>query len=140
MTIDYAMPTVRVSEWRVKDRPGERSDHPALPDLAQRFNRLMRPPRYAGDLRPSLTSARTALLILANAMAPDTAVPSLVPCFDGGLQIEWHMNGVDLEIWVGPEGDVSAWCEHSSGREWEDEGDLNMVRLQKELSQLVSHG
>jgi hypothetical protein len=33
--------------------------------------------------------------------------PSVVPTRDGGLQLEWHSNGVDFEIKVPPTGPVS---------------------------------
>ena len=35
--------------------------------------------------------------------------PSLVPTVRGGLQIEWHRCGVDIEVEVNPEGSVF-WC------------------------------
>lgn len=32
---------------------------------------------------------------------------SLVPASDGGLMIEWHCAGADVEIEIGPEGDFT---------------------------------
>ena len=32
--------------------------------------------------------------------------PSVVPTWEGGLQVEWHRNGVDLEIEVTPSGHI----------------------------------
>ena len=76
--------------------------------------------------------------MLSKVMSPFSAPPTLVPRFDGGLQMEWHQNDVDLEIYVDADGSMSIWCEHLSGREWEEEGeDLDLVRLRKELSLLV---
>lgn len=37
------------------------------------------------------------------------AGPALVPTVRGGLQIEWHRRGVDIEVEVSPDGSVS-WC------------------------------
>jgi hypothetical protein len=36
-------------------------------------------------------------------------IPQLVPCVDGGLQIEWHSGGWDIEISLAPTGE--AWVE-----------------------------
>ena len=35
--------------------------------------------------------------------------PVLVPTVRGGVQLEWHRGGVDIEVDVGPDGSVS-WC------------------------------
>lgn len=39
-----------------------------------------------------------ALELLESLCAWDTKPPAIVPMFNGGLQIEWHTNGVDVEI------------------------------------------
>jgi len=33
-----------------------------------------------------------------------TAEPTVVPCSDGGLQFEWHTNGIDFEFRIAPDG------------------------------------
>jgi len=51
-------------------------------------------------------------------------VPYIVPTVDGGLQLEWHRDGFDLEIEISSAGDV--WVEHSrlDGTEaWEGDYD-----------------
>ena len=42
-------------------------------------------------------SISTAFTFLTVVMSPDTPPPSLVPLNDGGVQIEWHQNGIDIE-------------------------------------------
>src|SRR2546429_800812 len=75
-----------------------------------------------------------ALMVLAETMSNDTVPPQIVPTYDGGLQLEWHCAGVDLEVYIQPNGQVSAWLQEA-GREWE----LNRyprARLSRELSML----
>jgi len=40
---------------------------------------------------------------LEQVMREDTAMPALVPLADGGVQLEWHVNGFDVEICFSPE-------------------------------------
>lgn len=42
--------------------------------------------------------AQHVLLALLEVMKPATPLPSIVPTTDGGIQLEWHRNGIDLEI------------------------------------------
>ena len=46
---------------------------------------------------------------LATYLVEDVAGPVLVPTVRGGVQLEWHRQGVDIEVEVGPDGSVS-WC------------------------------
>ena len=48
------------------------------------------------------------------------AGPVLVPTVRGGLQLEWHRRGVDIEVEVNPDGSVS-WCaeDRQTGEEFE---------------------
>ena len=39
-----------------------------------------------------------AVTIIAGLMRPSVPIPSIVPLSYGGLQIEWHRNGWDVEI------------------------------------------
>jgi hypothetical protein len=76
-----------------------------------------------------------ALEVLEETMAWDTVAPAVVPVTDGGVQLEWHCAGVDLEVYVDAEGRVSAWCREGS-REWEEDF-YPRARLRKELSLLT---
>jgi len=44
--------------------------------------------------------AEFALSILIQIMGDPTPPPSIVPTVSGGVQLEWHMKGIDLEIEV----------------------------------------
>ncbi len=63
---------------------------------------------------------RQTLEFLAAYVVRDVAVPELVPTVRGGLQLEWHRRGVDIEVEVKPDGSVS-WCaeDRQSGEEVE---------------------
>jgi hypothetical protein len=43
---------------------------------------------------------RFALQILSSVMNERTPVPSLVPVSTGGVQCEWHQNGLDIELYI----------------------------------------
>lgn len=61
-----------------------------------------------------------ALGVLNQIMAPDTPPPAIVPISGGGLQMEWHRAGLDVEIVIGlDQEDGLYFCEVNSGLEWE---------------------
>ena len=45
----------------------------------------------------------TACSIVKASIVPPTAVPR----YDGGVKLDWHVNGVDLEIWIHHDGVIS---------------------------------
>ena len=56
---------------------------------------------------PVQLSAATHLIGLLNTILDhDTPPPSVVPTWEGGIQVEWHRNGVDFEIEAGPSGSI----------------------------------
>ena len=61
----------------------------------------------------SSEAARAATTLLAKAVsaAPNLAAPALVPTVRGGIQLEWHRQGVDLEIEFEPDGSGSWYAE-----------------------------
>jgi hypothetical protein len=51
------------------------------------------------DAKPvSAEMVMEAVEFLIEIAYPDLARPSIVPLADGGLQVEWHRNGIDLEV------------------------------------------
>jgi hypothetical protein len=61
-----------------------------------------------------------AVTFLASVMRPETPAPSIVPTSDGGLQLEWHRAGLDVEVLFSPEEDNSIYIhERASGSERE---------------------
>ena len=50
----------------------------------------------AKPVRPEIAAATIVLLL--NLLEPDDPVPSVVPTSRGGILLEWHEAGVDLEV------------------------------------------
>ena len=51
-----------------------------------------------GACRISPAATAFALQLLSETMQTDTPVPALVPTSGGGVQLEWHTRGIDLEV------------------------------------------
>lgn len=81
-----------------------------LPWLQKEYDRLtleQKLGRLAGlpanwDGEGSKSVSFTALQIAEAMIRP----PQIVPCSDGGVQLEWHENGYDIELVLGPHGTV----------------------------------
>jgi hypothetical protein len=68
--------------------------------------------------------------LLRNIMDEYTPAPAIVPTTPGGVQIEWHTNGIDLEIEVESTSRINVWYEDSrTGISWEDELSSDLRRL-----------
>ncbi len=76
------------------------------------------------DSRPTETSVRETLTILAKILDSRAPPPSVVPTYEGGIQVEWHRNGVDLEIEIGPDGNAEYFFaspdEEREGAAWDE--------------------
>jgi len=73
--------------------------------------------------------AATAISLLLNILEPNMPEPAIVPTNRGGLQIEWHRDGVDIEIEVqSPSRLYVAFEDENTGEEWEKQisGDLKL--------------
>ena len=57
-----------------------------------------------GASRIHLEYGEAMINYLDKVMSDNTPIPQIVPFSDGGVQAEWHVNGIDLEIEIGPEG------------------------------------
>ena len=61
---------------------------------------------YSAKPIPSPNAVR-AIQLLAEFLDTGTPPPVIVPTVHGGIQLEWHRNGVDIEIYVESPEDVS---------------------------------
>lgn len=52
-----------------------------------------------------------ALSLLFEALPDDGPAPQMVPMSDGGLQMEWHVRRLNIEVTVPPDGQVEVWYE-----------------------------
>jgi len=78
-----------------------------------------------------------ALELLIRIMQDDTPAPSVVPTTTGGVQLEWHLQGIDLEVEVTSPGRLHAFCERlDSGVSWEHDLTTDLAPLVDELSKL----
>jgi hypothetical protein len=79
-------------------------------------------PREPGRLgRPRSDSARSWTRCAGGpSRAPTPAFPWIVPTFRGGLQCEWHADGIDLEIDIDPNGSVDVlFMDSIEQKEWD---------------------
>ena len=72
---------------------------------------------------PVSTQAITfAIQVLNEIMAESTPLPAIVPTTDGGVQLEWHLAGIDLEVEVSGDGILSVLCEDAAEQQqWEED-------------------
>ena len=57
----------------------------------------------------SFENANFALRLLEATCGFDAPAPQIVPGTDGDLQLEWHLNSIDIELHVRAPNDVRAW-------------------------------
>lgn len=57
----------------------------------------------------SFSTAHFALSVIERICDEQTPMPSIVPGTSGDLQIEWHLEGGDIELHVRAPNDVHAW-------------------------------
>lgn len=72
--------------------------------------------------------------VLAAVMPDGGAVPQVVPRADGGLQIEWHHGGWDIEVTLDPLGEI--WVDASSV-DGDEEWDGDFTSRQDDLKALL---
>jgi hypothetical protein len=72
--------------------------------------------------RISPTNVEIAMQLLAHVMLSDTPAPEIVPTVRGGLQLEWHVRNVDVELEIlSPGRYLLSFEDRSSERELEVE-------------------
>lgn len=136
------------SQW-ILERPGtgaklivEKEDDDAtwlLPILNSLREVLALPANWDsyGANPVDLTAAAFALESLNQVMRKDTMVPMVVPTVHGGIQLEWHTHGIDLEIEVAAQGRCSvSYQSRRDNTEWEGDLNYNLTRLQDAILQL----
>jgi hypothetical protein len=65
--------------------------------------------------RVSRENIETAIQLLQGVMRKDTPLPELVPTVRGGLQIEWHVPDVDVEMEILSPSRYALWFEDRTG-------------------------
>jgi hypothetical protein len=100
---------------------------------------LSLPPNWDSYGAPRVAPAcvAAALRWLVETLRDDTPTPSIVPTSRGGVQIEWHTRGIDMEIEVvTPSRMRGAYEDHRTGHSWEADLKLDPKRLMDALATL----
>ncbi len=93
----------------------------------QAFTDLLQLPRNwdgYGAVQVREPIVRKALLMLVGVMEDDAPAPSVVPLSDGGIQVEWHRRGRNLEIEF-PAIESPSFYYYEDGSEVESEGQVS---------------
>jgi hypothetical protein len=77
-----------------------------------------------------------AINLLGRTMRADTPVPTVVPMVRGGVQLEWHTGGINLEISIYSPNEASFFAENVHNRSESIEGDLNLALLRPWIGRL----
>ena len=84
-------------------------------------------------------NARAVILLLAEILTPSTPPPTVVPRVRGGIQLDWSINGIDLEIYVDSPSSIRFFAENvQSGETLEATVDRDLTELQAWLDRLSS--
>jgi hypothetical protein len=103
---------------------------------------LTLPPNWDsyGGRATAQASASQTISFLAQTLSAQVAPPWVVPLHDGGVQLEWHRGGVDVEVVLSPEeGDHLYVSDLADGDEWEGALDgAGVARLHAVLDRLTT--
>jgi hypothetical protein len=105
-------------------------------DAALRASTLVELPReWDGfDADPiSEIAVITALRFLAYVWAEPLPLPDIIPVPHGGVQLEWHVSGIDLEVEFGENNPVMVYATDDTGLEIEGE----LADLQEAVADLL---
>jgi len=83
-------------------------------------------------------AVRHAMELLCLVMRPDAPAPQVVPTSCGGVQLEWHTGGFDIEVSIRPSGEAYACVEDlRTGEEWDGPLPERQVDLKAALGRLA---
>ncbi len=79
-----------------------------------------------------------AIEALPKIVVENTPMPSVVPCSDSGVQIEWHTRDMDVEIGFTLDGRVKAFVSNlKTSEEWDADVTGDILRLRRALFPLA---
>lgn len=80
---------------------------------------------------------RAAARLMNGVMERDTPAPNLVLTVHGGLQLEWHLVGIDIEVEAFPNGEVVAvYADDDLGVDLDAEGDDTAKLVKRALAEV----
>ncbi|MDQ2832315.1 MAG: hypothetical protein M3Y50_00950 [Acidobacteriota bacterium] len=112
--------TLRASQ----DATIEETSPPWIREVNKRLEYLRRlRANWDGEGAPAIDfeCCINSLRFLLERAANETPAPQIVPTYDGGLQLEWHTSGIDLEITFSPHEPAVFFYVAADGRETEGE-------------------
>ena len=83
-------------------------------------------------------NAVRAVEVLFELLGSRTPPPIVVPTVRGGIQLEWHTNGVDIEVYIRSPTDVRFFAEHLQSNESTEESLANHEHELKSWLELIS--
>ena len=89
-----------------------------------------------GAKRTDRKTVSKLMEILVQILPPNAPPPSVVPTWLGGAQVEWHRNGVNLEISVNP-GEAIEYYFNNGEEEWEGYARNDLPKLKKYARSIV---
>lgn len=122
-----------------KDSTIETTDPIWLLSVERKINRLLQLASNwdgAGANPIDFESAMTALVFLLQNSLHDMPAPQVVPAANGGIQIEWHLQGSHLELLFAPTLPSSYYFCAADGKESEGEIDTEMPLVASLLRRL----
>jgi hypothetical protein len=54
---------------------------------------------------------------LSSVMTPQTPIPFIAPVAGGGVQLEWHVDGLDIELYIPQPSRAELYIEYHDGRD-----------------------
>lgn len=106
--VQFALVDDRDQDWRP----------PWVPYTEVQLTRLLALPKgWDGRWAEPVTESamRIAVAVLAGVMTDDGACPQLFPLPDGGIQVEWHAAGEDVEVEIERDGSAHALVVDATG-------------------------
>lgn len=89
-----------------------------LDSVYRRFEHLLSLPDNwdsYGAIKISEDAVAQAYRVLSKLNLNDESLPSIIPSNDGNIQLEWHLQNIDIEIEIPSEGMVNLYIEDSTG-------------------------
>jgi len=118
-------------------------EHPAWIDAVMlKLNELLDLPHnwdtYGAD-RINVNSTIFIFEMLVELISKGIPQPAIVPITEGGVQMEWHINGANLEISMQPDRATEYYIYHDQNvyEEKEDEFNFNRIRLPSDFNECI---
>lgn len=83
-------------------------------------------------------NAVRAIQLLGELLEPQTPPPAIVPRVQGGIQLEWHTDEIDIEVYIDMPNRVSFFAEHTHSGQSVESGLVGQEEVLKAWVQRLS--